>query len=575
MPRGCSVVDATYRRGYKTLLGRPYPNARIRSSEAARRSPPADCFPIELVPGSQLPENLVDVPDLAAPDASIARFLIERGLGLIYLAAFVVAARQFPALCGEHGLQPAPRFLELVGFRRAPSLFHFAFSDRLVRIVAWSGAGLSLLVVVGLAEQTPLPITMLVWLVLWALYQSIVNVGGTFYGFGWETLLLEAGFLAVFLGNDEVAPPWLVILGFRWLAFRVEFGAGLIKLRGDRCWRDLTCMEFHHETQPMPNPLSWYAHRAPRWYHRLETVGNFIAQLVLPFGLFLPQPLATIAAALMIGTQLYLVVTGNYAWLNWATIVAIAAGLDDEAVRSVAGLVAPPAPAQAFGPMPAWFAAVVVLLAALVVVLSWWPVRNMASPGQAMNASFNPLHLVNTYGAFGSVSRTRYEVVVEGSAAEDPTEADWHEYGFKGKPGEVGRMPPQVAPYHLRLDWLMWFLPLSPAYGEGWFMAFLGRLLEGDAATLSLLGRNPFAVTPPAYVRARMFRYRFTTWAERRATGAWWSRTPVGDFVGPVRLRSGLDARPAADGRRGGQENARSPGTPPGAACSCTIRERA
>jgi Lipase maturation factor len=474
------------------------------------------------------------VPDLVAPDASIARFLIERGLGVVYLVAFVVAARQFPALCGERGLQPAPRFLAAVPFRRAPSVFHLRYSDALARLVAVIGGIFAATIVLGLAEQAPLPITMLVWLCLWALYQSIVNAGGVFYGFGWETLLLEAGFLAIFLGNDAVAPPWLVILAFRWLAFRVEFGAGLIKLRGDPCWRDLTCMEFHHETQPMPNPLSWYAHRAPRWFHRLETVGNFVAQLLLPFGLFLPQPLATIAAVLMIATQLYLVVTGNYAWLNWLTIVAIVAGLDDGAIRAAIGAGAP----ASFGPTPAWFSVLIVGLAAVVVVLSWWPVRNMASPGQAMNASFNPLHLVNTYGAFGSVSRRRYEVIVEGTSADDPADdAEWREYEFVGKPGDVRRLPPQVAPYHLRLDWLMWFLPLSAAYGEGWFVTFLARLLEGDRPTLTLLRHNPFPASPPTFVRARLFLYEFTTRAERRASGAWWRRTPVGDFMSPVRLK--------------------------------------
>jgi hypothetical protein len=485
-----------------------------------------------------------DLGWLAAPDSSIARFVLERGLALIYLVAFVVAARQFPALCGEHGLQPATRYLALVPFRRAPSLFHWRYSDGLLEVVAWVGALVAASLVLGLPQQAPLPVTMLAWLVLWALYQSIVNVGGTFYGFGWETLLLEAGFLAVFLGNDAIAPPWLVILGFRWLAFRVEFGAGLIKLRGDPCWRDLTCMEYHHETQPMPNPLSWYAHSAPRWYHRLETVGNFVAQLVLPFGLFLPQPLASVAAILMILTQLYLVVTGNYAWLNWATIVAIVAGIGDDAVRTVAGVFVALPPAASFDPTPLWFSIVVVALAVLVAVLSWWPVRNMASPGQAMNASFNPLHLVNTYGAFGSVSRQRFEVIVEGTSASDPGEdAEWREYEFKGKPGDVRRMPPQVAPYHLRLDWLMWFIPLSPAYAEGWFVTFLARLLEGDLPTLRLLRSNPFPDGPPVHVRARMFEYEFATWAERRATGAWWRRTLVGDYVSPVRLREGSEGR--------------------------------
>jgi lipase maturation factor len=476
------------------------------------------------------------MPDLSAPDYELARFLIERGLAAIYLIGFVVALRQFPALCGENGLEPAREILALARFRDAPSLFHSGYSDARLRIVSWLGIAIAAGLVIGIPQHLPLPATMLAWFALWVLYQSIVNVGGTFYSFGWETLLLEAGFLAIFLGNAEVAPPLPVILGFRWLAFRVEFGAGLIKLRGDACWRDLTCMEFHHETQPMPNRLSWFFHHLPRPIHRLEALGNFVAQLVLPFGLFLPQPFASGAAVLMILTQLYLVVSGNYAWLNWVTIFAMAAALADPVVRVLVPL-APGAPG-AFGPAPVWFVVLVVLLTILVVMLSWFPVRNLLSPNQAMNASFDPFRLVNTYGAFGSVSRVRDEVIVEGTdALEVGPGTAWREYAFKGKPGDVRRMPPQVAPYHLRLDWLMWFLPLSPRYGERWFVPFLTRLLEGDRATLALLGTNPFPEAPPAYVRARLFRYRFSSLREWRDTRAWWIRTPLGDFVRPLRLR--------------------------------------
>ena len=477
------------------------------------------------------------MPDLAAPDYTIARFLIERGLAVIYLIAFIVALRQFPALCGERGLQPAPRLLTRVRFLDAPSIFHWGYSDRRLAIVSWVGIVVALLLVVGVPQIAPLPVTMLAWFGLWVLYQSIVNVGGTFYGFGWESLLLEAGFLAIFLGNGEVTPPWPVILAFRWLAFRVEFGAGLIKLRGDRCWRDLTCMVFHHETQPMPNPLSWFFHHLPRPLHRVEALGNFVAQLILPFGLFLPQPIATIAAALMIGTQLYLVVSGNYAWLNWLTILAAVAGIADPVVRAVLPFISA-AGSPALGPTPAWFTLAVVAVSAVVVVLSWWPVRNMASPRQAMNASFNPFHVVNTYGAFGTVSRQRYEIIVEGTDAAEPgPEATWREYEFKGKPGDPGRLPPQVAPYHLRLDWLLWFIPLSPSYGGEWFLRFLLRLLEGDQATLGLLRRNPFAATPPRFVRVRLFHYRFSTWQELRTTRAWWVRTFASDYIRPVSLR--------------------------------------
>jgi hypothetical protein len=470
----------------------------------------------------------IAMPEFLAPDYVLARTLIERGLALIYLIGFVVAIRQFPALCGERGLEPAPRFLARARFLDAPSLFHWGYSDRRLLLAAWLGVAASAALVVGLPQQGPLPVTMLAWFLLWVLYQSISNIGGTFYSFGWESLLLEAGFLAIFLGNDAIAPPWLVLLAFRWLAFRVEFGAGLIKLRGDRCWRTLTCMQFHHETQPMPNPLSWFFHRLPRSLHRLEVVGNFAAQLVLPFGLFLPQPLASIAAILMIGTQLYLVVSGNYAWLNWVTILAILGAVADPVPIATPG---------AFEATPAWFNLAVLVLGGLVLILSWWPVRNMASPGQAMNASFNPFRLVNTYGAFGSVSRERIELVIEGTEADEPgPAAAWREYGFKGKPDDPGRLPPQVAPYHLRLDWLLWFIPLSPRYGGDWFVRFVARLLEGDAPTLRLIRHNPFPDGPPRFIRARFFHYRFSTWQERRESGAWWVRRFEADYLRPVRL---------------------------------------
>ncbi len=467
----------------------------------------------------------------SAPDYWAARWVVERVLAAIYLVGFVVALRQFPPLLGEQGLLPAPPFLGMVTFREAPTLFHLGYSDRRLGVLAVTGALLSVTVVLGLAQAAPLPLTMLTWFVLWLLYLSIVNVGQSFYAFGWESLLLDAGFLAIFLGDARTPPATLVLLAFLWLCFRVEFGAGLIKLRGDRCWRELTCMDYHHETQPMPNPLSWYFHRLPRAFHRLEVLGNYAAQLVAPVALFLPQPIAALSALVIIGTQGYLVTSGNYAWLNVLTMVAAVPAIPDGVWR----LVVPVSPPPLTEP-PAWYVAAVLGLTALVVVLSYWPVRNMLGRRQLMNYSFNRWHFVNTYGAFGSISRERYELVIEGTEQESPSDADWREYEFKGKPGDPARRPPQLAPYHLRLDWLMWFLPLSPYYGERWFLRFIEKLLEGDRAVRRLLRRDPFGGGRPRYVRARLYLYRFTTRRERRETGAWWSRTLVGDYLPPVRL---------------------------------------
>ncbi|HYY55309.1 MAG TPA: lipase maturation factor family protein [Candidatus Dormibacteraeota bacterium] len=476
---------------------------------------------------------------LHAPDYWLARLVFQRALALVYLIAFLVAVREFVPLLGERGLLPVPRFVAAVRFRSAPSLFHFRYSDRIALAAAWSGAALAAIALAGLPDSWPLPLTMLVWAALWALYLSFVNVGQTFYGFGWETLLLETGFLAIFLGNATTAVPLPLVILIRWVLFRVEFGAGLIKLRGDRCWRDLTCLYYHHETQPMPNPLSWYFHHLPKPLHRAEVLGNHFAQLVVPFLLFTPQPLASLAGLVIVITQGWLVLSGNFSWLNAITIVLAFAAFDDDAFARVLPLAPPP---QA--PVP-WHDVLVVAATLLVIGLSYWPARNLVSRRQLMNASFDPLHLVNTYGAFGSVTRERYEVVVEGTADEAPTpRTEWREYEFVGKPGDPRRRPPQVAPFHLRLDWLMWFLPLGmPSYE--WFVPFLMKLLLNDRATLRLLRVNPFAGAPPRFVRATLYLYRFTTPRERRETRAWWTRTRIGEYVPPVSLRAAR--RGAAD----------------------------
>jgi Lipase maturation factor len=407
------------------------------------------------------------------------------------------------------------------------------------------GVGLAGAALLGLPEQGPAWASMAVWLVMWALYLSIVNVGQTFYGFGWETLLLEAGFLAVFLGPADQAPPTLVLWLYRWLLFRVELGAGLIKLRGDRCWRDLTCLDYHHETQPLPGPLSWFFHHLPARLHRVEVLANHATQLVVPFGLLAPQPVAGAAALVIVVTQAWLVASGNFSWLNLVTIVLAAAALDD---RLLAVLPVDP-PANLADPA-GWQLAAVVALALLVAALSVRPARNLVGRRQLMNASFDPLRLVNTYGAFGAITRVRREVVLEGTDEPAPGPAAvWKEYQFKAKPGDPRRRPRQVAPYHLRLDWLLWFAAMSPPPAHPWMATLVTRLLEHDPATLKLLGHNPFPDHPPVLVRARLYRYRFTTPAERRQTGAWWSRDLLGDYLPPLRL----DRLGGAPGRRPGR----------------------
>src|SRR5689334_13119373 len=223
---------------------------------------------------------------------------------------------------------PVPKYLAHRSFRATPSLFHLHYSDRLFAGVTWAGAAVSAAMVAGLADVVPLWAAILLWLLLWACYLSIVNVGQIWYSFGWESLLLETGLLVSFVGNDDVGPPALVMWLIRWLLFRVEFGAGLIKLRGDRCWRDLTCLDYHHETQPMPNPASRWFHLLPPRLHTVETLANHATQLVVVWGLLLPQPVASVAAAVVLVTQGYLILSGNFAWLNWLTLVLATSVVD-------------------------------------------------------------------------------------------------------------------------------------------------------------------------------------------------------------------------------------------------------
>jgi hypothetical protein len=378
-----------------------------------------------------------------------------------------------------------------------------------------------------------------VWAALYVLYLSIINVGQTFYSFGWESLLVELGFFTIFAGARITAPHRLLNLAYRWTLFRLMFGAGLIKLRGDACWRDLTCLDYFFETQPMPNPLSWYFHHLPRSVLHGGVVFNHVVELIVPFAFFLPQPIASVAGLITIVFQLTLIAGGNLSWLNWLTVVLAFTTIDDRFLRWL------PVRRPALQPIPQFQRLTTTALAIVVALLSVAPVMNLLSPGQVMNTSFNPLQIVNTYGAFGSVGQQRFEIIVEGTADDTPIDTTvWRAYEFRGKPGDPAKLPPQVAPYHLRLDWLMWFAAMSSPSDYPWFPELILKLLQGDGAVLSLLQRNPFPERPPKWVRAELYLYRFTTAQERASTGNWWHRDRIGSYFPPVRLPpTATDAR--------------------------------
>lgn len=474
----------------------------------------------------------------------LTRFLILRLLGFVYFAAFVSLAVQVLPLLGSQGLTPAQDYLVHLtkqigspaeGFLTLPSVFWFGISDAALVTLAWLGVALSLVVALGYAN---LPLMAL----LWALYSSFVNLGQEWYGYGWEFQLLETGFLALFLcplldGRPfpKRPPPVLILWLYRWLAFRIMLGAGLIKLRGDACWRDLTCLDFHYETQPIPNPLSRWFHFHPWWMHRAGTAWNHVVELLVPWFAFGPRPARHVAGVLLVTFQLFLILSGNLSFLNYLTIIPMLACFDDSLLARVLpkALVAraqraaennPPTPVQET------FSVLYVLVVAL---LSIAPMLNLVSSKQVMNGSFDRLHLVNTYGAFGAVGRQRYEIIFEGTMDEHPSELSvWRAYEFPFKPGDPTRTPGVIAPFQPRLDWAIWFAAMAGPEQYPWTLHFTWKLLHNDEGTLSLLANNPFPGDPPRAIRAQLYRYHFAQ--PGNAAGRYWDRELMGTWLPPL-----------------------------------------
>jgi Lipase maturation factor len=478
------------------------------------------------------------------PTYWLTRFVILRLLGAIYAVAFLVAINQIIPLIGENGLLPLNTFIQRVinvlgstgaGFARLPSIFWFAHSDASLLTAAWIGFVLSCLVMAGYANA-------IILAVLWILYMSFVHVGQDWYGYGWEIQLLETGFLAIFLCPlldlrpfPKRAPPIQIIVLFRWLVFRIMFGSGMIKIRGDEVWRNGTALYYHFETQPLAGPLSRWFHFLPRVMLKMGVWYNFLAELIAPLFVFGPRLARHIAGIIIVLLQIILVLSGNLSFLNWLTILPALACFDDGfwakllprvIVRKAEEAIVNAEPSRPMN-ITAW------IITILIVVLSIQPVFNILSPRQIMNTSFDPYDLVNTYGAFGSVGRERFNVVFEGTMDETPdSNAYWKAYPYKGLPVDLDKRPPQIAPYQLRLDWQMWFAAMSTPDEYPWTINLISKLLHNDQGAVSLFADNPFPDKPPLFIRAVLYRYSFAK--PGNAEGNWWNRERLGDWLPPL-----------------------------------------
>jgi hypothetical protein len=266
--------------------------------------------------------------------------------------------------------------------------------------------------------------------------------------------------------------------------------------------------------------------------HKGSILLTHFVELVMPWGVFAPGLVGYLAGASMIIFQALLILSGNLSWLNYITLILCIPCFDDRILSRLIPL-KPPEVLAVSGVREG----ILIALAIFIVILSIAPTLNLFSPRQIMNTSFEPFHIVNTYGAFGSVTRTRNEIVLEGTEENEVSPfTHWREYEFKGKPGSVNRRPCIVSPYHYKLDWQMWFAAMSDFRFHPWILNLVAKLLQGDRDSVSLLAGNPFPKAPPKYVRARLYEYHFTDPEEKKKTGHWWKRTFVGEYLPPLSL---------------------------------------
>lgn len=492
---------------------------------------------------------------LERPTHFLVRWLFLRLLGVTYLIAFLSFNAQLPGLIGSHGIVPAQSVMTAISqtvsehgfdrFHAAPTLCWWSASDSFLRGLCVTGIALSFLVIAGIAPAFCL-------FLLWLIYLSLAHVSTVFLGYQWDNLLLETGFLAIVFAPmrlwpnlaRENVPSRIVLWLLRWLLFRLMFSSGLVKLlSGDEVWRNLMALTFHYETQPLPTSLAWYVHHWPAWFHRASCVVMFVIELVVPFLIFFPRRPRTLAFWAFVLLMLAIALTGNYTFFNLLTCALCVTLLDDFSLmrfapqkwRLLSARDAPPRLMRWLRNVTLTLLVTVVLTVTSVEMLGMFGMRwSVGNPLVKLSEWVEPFRTINGYGLFAVMTKSRPEIIVEGSNDGE----NWLAYEFRYKPGDLSRKPPFVAPHQPRLDWQMWFAALGDGRANPWFVNFCFRLLQGQPEVLALMEKNPFPDKPPRFIRARIFDYHFTSAEERRADGKWWQREYKGEYCPPLSLQN-------------------------------------
>src|SRR5438093_9246702 len=498
--------------------------------------------------------------DVRPPTYFWAQRWFLRALGLIYLIAFVSLWVQVEGLVGSDGVSPVNQFLPAVyerfgrsAYSLLPTLCWFYSSNSFLHFLCSGGVVLSLLLIVGIAPALSL-------VALFVFYLSLILAGQTFLSFQWDILLLETGFLSIFLAPWRIWPrelfwwpgaaipatavsrPALFLLKF--LLFKLMLMSGVVKLTsGDDCWWNLTALDYHYWSQPLPTVFGWWADKSPEWFKHFSVAFCLVVEIIVPFFIWAPRRPRLLAAGLMIFLQIVIALTGNYCFFNLLTLALCLLLIDDSVVAVWAAPRKLVKKISALRPTGMWlqrwsmfatFALLIITLPinAWLTFTAFKPDADWPRPIIAAYGHMEPFRIVNGYGLFRVMTKDRDEIVIEGSTDG----FDWLPYEFKWKPGDVMRAPGWCAPHQPRLDWQMWFAALGIPRDNPWLGGLIIRLLQGSPDVSRLLAKNPFPREPPRYISALFYRYRFTNVREHRQTGAWWKREELRDYLPAVSL---------------------------------------
>jgi lipase maturation factor 1 len=507
--------------------------------------------------------------DVRPPTYFWARRWFLRMLGLAYLIAFVSLWVQIDGLVGSDGVSPVSRFLPAVqqqlgtdAYFLLPTLCWFDSSNAFLHFLCSGGIVLSLLLIFGVAPALSL-------VALFVFYLSLTIAGQVFLNFQWDVLLLETGFLSIFLAPSRLWPRELMwwagsataataypvsrtgLFLLKFLLFKLMLMSGVVKLTsGDDSWgwlnhsfhwSALTALDYHYWSQPLPTVFAWWADKTPEWFKHFSVAFCLAVEIIVPFFIWAPRRPRLIAAGLIIFLQIVIALTGNYCFFNLLTIALCLLLIDDAAIgRSVEGRARASLASQELRPPNArLITSRLLAYAAIAVIAVTFPINawlifsafkpQSRPPGLLANLyeQLEAFRIVNGYGLFRVMTKDRGEIVIEGSTDG----IDWKPYEFKWKPGDVKRAPGWCAPHQPRLDWQMWFAALESPEQNPWLVGLIVRLLEGSRDVSGLLARNPFPDKPPQYIRAMFYRYRFTNSEEHRQTGAWWTRQELREYL--------------------------------------------